>query len=73
MTRKGPKTNLAASIRARLSQLARDRHEDFQFVLTRYAIERLLYRLSKSRHEPSFVLKGLGPLASRPVAAQACA
>jgi predicted nucleotidyltransferase component of viral defense system len=58
MTRKGPKRNLAASIRARLSQLARDRHEDFQFVLTRYAMERLLYRLSKSRHEPSFVLKG---------------
>ena len=38
--------NMAASVRARLTDLARKQHEDFQLVLTRYAIERLLYRLS---------------------------
>jgi hypothetical protein len=58
MTRPGPKRNLAASIRARLSQLARERHEEFSFVLSRYAMERLLYRLSQSEHERAFVLKG---------------
>jgi len=58
MTRPGPKRNVAASVRDRLLQLARTRHEDFNFVLSRYAMERLLYRLSKSPHEPAFVLKG---------------
>jgi len=50
--------NLAASVRQRLMNLARTRHEDFQFVLTRYALERLLYRLSQSEHRDVFVLKG---------------
>jgi hypothetical protein len=53
MTRPGPKKNVAASIRDRLMQIARTRKEDFNFVLTRYAMERLLYRISKSPHEPS--------------------
>jgi len=58
MTRPGPKKNLAASVRDRLMQLARTRKEDFNFVLTRYAMERLLYRLSRSTHESTFILKG---------------
>jgi predicted nucleotidyltransferase component of viral defense system len=54
---KAPK-DIAASVRARLLQLAKTRGEDFQLLLTRYANERLLYRLSKSRHASGFVLKG---------------
>ena len=38
--------------------LARAQNEDFQLVLTRYALERLLYRLSQSEHRDVFVLKG---------------
>ena len=51
-------SNRAASIRARLLNLARDRKEDFQLVLVRYANERLLFRLSRSQHASNFVLKG---------------
>jgi hypothetical protein len=50
--------NVAASVRGRLLRLARERGEDFQLVLTRYANERLLFRLASSKHGPSFVLKG---------------
>lgn len=50
--------NLAASVRHRLMDLARKQGEDFQLVLTRYAIERLLYRLSRTEHAEEFVLKG---------------
>jgi hypothetical protein len=50
--------NVAASFRARLLNLARERKEDFQFVLSRWMIERFLYRLSVSPHKDSFVLKG---------------
>jgi len=45
-------------VRQRLADLARNRGEDFQLVLTRYAIERLLYRHSRSEHCGTFVLKG---------------
>ncbi len=50
--------NTGASVRARL--LDRSRHEgsDFQNLLTRYALERLLYRLSVSAERDRFVLKG---------------
>ena len=37
---------LAASIHARLLNRAKARGEDFNLILTRYAIERFLYRLS---------------------------
>ena len=57
MTEKRPK-NVAASVRERLLNLARARGEDFNLVLTRYASERLLYRLSTSSHEARFILKG---------------
>jgi hypothetical protein len=50
--------NMAASVKARLTDLGRKQGEDFQLVLTRYAIERLLYRLARSPHAGEFVLKG---------------
>ena len=56
MTR--PPKDIAASVQARLLRLARERREDYQLVLTRYANERLLYRLSRSAHASRFVLKG---------------
>ena len=46
------------SIRQRLLNHARDAGEEFQLTLDRYAVERLLYRLSISRHRNDFLLKG---------------
>lgn len=54
----GPLKNIAASVRQRLLERSRQRGEDFQFILSRYASERLLYRLSVSPHREGFVLKG---------------
>jgi predicted nucleotidyltransferase component of viral defense system len=42
----------------RLSNLARQRGEDLNLILTRYAVERLVYRLSVSPHADHFILKG---------------
>ncbi|MBI4305681.1 MAG: nucleotidyl transferase AbiEii/AbiGii toxin family protein [Chloroflexi bacterium] len=56
MTR--PLKNRAASVKKRLVDLAHARNEDAQFVLTRYAAERFLYRLGKSPHRKGLVLKG---------------
>jgi len=50
--------NIGASVRARLLDRARAERSDFQILLTRYALERLLYRLSVSAHRDRFVLKG---------------
>ncbi len=50
--------NVGESVRARLLQRSRDERTDFQVLLTRYALERLLYRLSQSAHRHRFVLKG---------------
>jgi len=50
--------NVSASIQARLKNRARDTGEELQTLLTRFALERLLYRLSVSKHRESFVLKG---------------
>jgi len=50
--------SLAASIRQKLKNLARERGENFQQMLVNYALERVLYRLGKSRHRDRFVLKG---------------
>jgi hypothetical protein len=58
VNRKPPLRNVAASARARLTQRARERNENVQLAPTRYAIERLLYRLSLSPHREQFVLKG---------------
>jgi hypothetical protein len=38
-----PLKNVGASVRARLLQRSRDERTDFQILLTRYALERLLY------------------------------
>jgi len=40
-----------------------DRGEDFNFVLTRYAVERLLYRITRSEYATQFVLKGASLIA----------
>lgn len=53
-----PVRNVAASVRERLYQLAARRDEDFALILTRYALERLLYRLSLSEHRGRLILKG---------------
>lgn len=57
MTNQHPK-NMAASIRQRLMNVSRKRGEDFQLVLMQYGLERLLYRLTQSKHAGQFVLKG---------------
>jgi len=50
--------NIGASVRARLLRISKEKSQNFELVLTRYAIERLLYRLTRSRHADRFVLKG---------------
>ena len=50
--------NIGASVRARLLRISKERGQNFELVLTHYAIERLLYRLAQSRHAEGFVLKG---------------
>src|SRR5450631_3469690 len=53
-----PLQNIGASVRARLLNLAKKRNQPFDLLLTRYTLERLLYRLGSSKHRQSFVLKG---------------
>lgn len=50
--------DVGASVRARLLTMARRKGQVFDLLLTRYAIERLLHRLSLSSHRNRFVLKG---------------
>lgn len=52
------KRNLAASVRARLFNKAKKDGVNFQRLLVRYALERLLYRLSISPEKDHFLLKG---------------
>lgn len=49
---------LARSLQARLARHARSAGVDPNLMLTRYAVERFLYRLSRSPHAERFVLKG---------------
>jgi hypothetical protein len=49
---------LVESIRQRLMNLARANGEAFDFVLSRFGVERFLYRLSVSGEADRFVLKG---------------
>jgi hypothetical protein len=51
-------TNVAASVRQRLQNVARTTGRPFQEVLQYFAMERFLYRLSQSTHSDRFVLKG---------------
>lgn len=50
--------NLGASVRDRLLNKARAEKLDFNLLLTRYALERMLYRLSVSKQRDQFLLKG---------------
>ena len=50
--------NIGASVRARFLNISRDKELLFELVLTRYAVERLLYRLANSPHADRFILKG---------------
>lgn len=55
---KSPMTNVPASVHQRLLDVARDTGRPFNEVLQYFAMERFLYRLSRSPHKDSFVLKG---------------
>jgi hypothetical protein len=50
--------NLSASVLARLLTLAKQRREDYSLLLNRFALERLLLRVSHSPHADRFLLKG---------------
>jgi len=52
------KRNTGHSVFQRLLNLAKARGEDFNLLLFRYAVERLLYRLSISPYADRFILKG---------------
>ena len=52
------KKNMAASVRQRLLNRSKANHEDFNLVLLRYGMERLLYRIGASSYADDFVLKG---------------
>ena len=56
--------NIGASVRQRLLNLAHARGQPMELLLTRYALERLLHRLSLSSHRERFVLKGAMLLAT---------
>lgn len=53
-----PLANIAASVRARLLNLARETQRPLDQLLTRYALERLLHRLSLSPYRDRYALKG---------------
>jgi predicted nucleotidyltransferase component of viral defense system len=53
-----PVRNIGASVRDRLLNIAREGNQPFELLLTRYVLERLLYRLSITKHRERFVLKG---------------
>lgn len=57
MTKKHPK-NVGASVKTRLLALSKKRGEDFNLVLIRYGLERLLHRLGRSQYGTTFILKG---------------
>ena len=50
--------NLSASILSRLLNLAKQRGDDYSLLLNRFALERLLARVSTSLHADRFLLKG---------------
>ena len=53
-----PVQNIGVSVRARLLNLAKQRNQPFELLLIRYTLERLLHRLSTSKHRERFALKG---------------
>src|SRR5690242_11156513 len=60
MSKKPEKTikNMGASVRSRLLNISKQRRQTFQLVLIYYVLERLLYRLSQTKHRDRFILKG---------------
>jgi predicted nucleotidyltransferase component of viral defense system len=50
--------NVVASVLGRLRKTAKESGATFQQILQQYAIERFLYRISKSKHAQSVILKG---------------
>ena len=50
--------DLGASVRARLTNIAKETKRDFDAILLQYLQERFLYRLSISPYRSAFVLKG---------------
>ncbi len=50
--------NMSVSVKKRLLNISKQNKEDYNLTLTYYAIERLLYRLGKSKHSKNFILKG---------------
>ncbi len=50
--------NLSASVLARLLNLAKQRGDDYNLLLNRFALERLLCRVAASPHADRFLLKG---------------
>lgn len=58
MTKQPEKRDVAASVRQRLLDQSRASGQDFQRLLVRYGIERLLYRLSRTDARNRFILKG---------------
>ncbi|MEW6226803.1 MAG: nucleotidyl transferase AbiEii/AbiGii toxin family protein [Bacillota bacterium] len=54
----GEARNRAASVRARLTRLARQHGRDVDSVFLQYMQERLLFRVGRSRYSSHFILKG---------------
>jgi len=54
----GKTKNMAASVRQRLLNKAKESSRPFNEILQHFAIERFIYRLSKSPHADKFILKG---------------
>ena len=52
------KKNVGHSISQRLLHRSKVNKEDFNLLLSRYGMERFLYRLSISRYNDRFILKG---------------
>jgi hypothetical protein len=55
---KTPPKNIAASVRQRLLNKARESNRSFSELVQYFAMERFLYRLSKSPYAEKFILKG---------------
>lgn len=53
-----PTGNIAASVKQRLLNISREQGRGFDILLVRFALERLLLRLSKSEYRDRFILKG---------------
>ncbi len=54
----GKTKNIAASVHQRLLNKSRESSRPFNELLQHFAIERFIYRLSKSPHADRFILKG---------------